>query len=56
MQNRGVTPSVVENTFSTGTQFPTRAGTIGFYDAGNNVRVIVNSETGWVVTVIRGKP
>ena len=56
MQNRGVMPSVVENTVSTGTQFPTRAGTTGFYDAVNNIRVILNSETGRVVTVIRGKP
>jgi hypothetical protein len=56
MQNRGVTPSVVENTINTGTQFPTRAGTIGFYDAANNVRIIVNSGTGQVVTVIRGMP
>ncbi|GGY20400.1 DUF4258 domain-containing protein [Paludibacterium paludis] len=56
MQNRGVMPSVVENALSTGTQFPTRAGTTGFYDAVDNVRVIVNSETGRVVTVIRGAP
>jgi RHS repeat-associated protein len=56
MQNRGVMPSVVENALNTGTQFPTRAGTNGFYDAVNNVRVIVNSETGLVVTVIRGAP
>jgi hypothetical protein len=56
MQNRGVMPSVVENALSTGTQFSTRAGTTGIYDAVNNVRVIVNSETGRVVTVIRGAP
>jgi hypothetical protein len=56
MQNRGVVPSVVENVLSTGSRFPTRAGTTGFYDAVNNVRVIVNSETGRVVTVIRGAP
>ena len=45
MQNRGVMPSVVENALSTGAQFPTRAGTTGFYDTVNNIRVIVNSET-----------
>jgi hypothetical protein len=56
MQNRGITPSVVENTISTGTQYQTGAGTIGFYDPINNVRVISNSETGRVVTVIRGAP
>jgi hypothetical protein len=56
MQNRGLMPSVVENVLSTGTQYPTRAGTTGYYDAVNNIRVIVDSETGRVVTVIRGAP
>jgi hypothetical protein len=56
MQNRGVIPSVVENALHTGTEFQTRTGTTGMYDAVNNVRVIVNSETGRVVTVIRGAP
>lgn len=56
MQNRGLMPSVVENALRTGTQFPTRAGTTGVYDAVNNLRVIVNSETGRVITVIRGAP
>jgi adhesin HecA-like repeat protein len=56
MQNRGLMPSVVENALKTGTQFPTRAGTTGFYDAVNNVRVIVNSGTRRVVTVIPGAP
>jgi filamentous hemagglutinin len=56
MQNRGVVPSVVENALSTGAQFPTRAGTTGFYDAVNKIRVIVNSKTRGVVTVIRGAP
>jgi RHS repeat-associated protein len=56
MQNRGVMPSVVEGALSTGAQFTTRPGTNGIYDSVNNVRVIVNSETGRVVTVIRGAP
>jgi RHS repeat-associated protein len=56
MQNRGVMPSVVENTVNTGQQFPTRTGTTGYYDSINNTRVIVNSDTGRVVTVIRGAP
>jgi hypothetical protein len=56
MQGRGIMPSVVENTISTGTQYQTGAGTIGFYDPINNVRVILNSGTGRVVTVIRGAP
>jgi hypothetical protein len=56
MQNRGIMPSVVENTIKTGQTFSTRAGTTGFYDSVNNVRVITNSETGRIVTVIRGAP
>jgi hypothetical protein len=56
MQNRGIMPSVVENTMNVGTQFPTRAGTVGYFDSVNNVRVIVNSQNGTVVTVIRGAP
>lgn len=50
-------PSVVENTIKQGTSFPgNTAGTTGFFDAVNNVRVIVNSQNGTVVTVIRGAP
>ena len=56
MQNRGIMPSVVDNTIKTGQTFSTRAGTKGFYDSVNNVRVITNSQTGNVVTVIRGAP
>lgn len=56
MQNRGVMPSVVENTLQQGRPFVTRPGTSGFFDPVNNVRVIINSETGRVVTVIRGAP
>jgi hypothetical protein len=56
MQNRGVMPSVVEHALQIGTPFRTRGGTTGFYDAVNRVRVIVNTDTGKVVTVIRGEP
>jgi RHS repeat-associated protein len=56
MQNRGVMPSVVENAIKRGQSFATRPGTAGFFDSVNNVRVIVNSKTGQVVTVIRGAP
>jgi len=56
MQNRGVMPSVVQNTLHHGTPFPTRAGTTGMFDSVNNVRVISNTETGQIVTVIRGAP
>jgi filamentous hemagglutinin len=58
MQNRGFMPSVVENTIRTETTFPTRAGTgtTGFFDSINNVRVITDTATGRVVTVIPGVP
>ncbi len=56
MQNRGLMPSVVENTIKTGKAFQTRAGTVGYYDSVNKTRAIVDSTTGRVVTVIRGKP
>ncbi len=49
-------PSVVENTIRTGTPFPTRPGTTGYLDAVNRVRVITDTESGRVVTVIRGLP
>ncbi|MDY7573183.1 RHS repeat-associated core domain-containing protein [Actimicrobium sp. CCI2.3] len=56
MQNRGLMPSVIENALTNGITFPTRVGTTGFYDATNNVRVIINSGTGRVVTAIKGAP
>jgi len=56
MQNRGFVPSVVDNTIQNGLPFPTRAGTTGYYDPVNNVRVITNSHTGRIVTVIPGEP
>ena len=58
MQNRGLMPSVIENTISQGTTFPTKpgTGTTGFYDSVNRVRVITDSVSGRVVTVITGSP
>lgn len=58
MQNRGLMPSVIENTISQGTTFPTKpgTGTTGFYDSVNRVRVITDSVSGRVVTVITGAP
>jgi len=56
MQGRGFVPSVVEDTIQQGTTFPARAGTTGVYDAVNNVRVITDTATGRVVTVIPGPP
>jgi RHS repeat-associated protein len=56
MQNRGYLPSVVENAINNGEQFDTKPGTTGYYDPVNNVRVIVNSNTGNIITVIPGRP
>jgi len=56
MQGRGVPPSVVKNTIENGVNYSTRPGTTGYYDSVNNVRVVTNSKTGLVVTVIPGAP
>jgi filamentous hemagglutinin len=56
MQERGLTPSAVENTIQHGSVRPGRdPGTTAHYDSRNNLTVITN-ETGGVVTARRGKP
>ena len=55
MQERGYVPSVVENAIRTGK--PTAGQTAGetvFIDTVNNLRVVVDSATGRVVTIIPG--
>jgi RHS repeat-associated protein len=55
MQNRGIMPSVVENTIKNGVQFAgNNPVTTGFSDAVNRVQVITNNISNAVVTVIRG--
>ena len=57
MQNRGLMPSIIENTIKAGRKFSTHSSeTTGFYDSVNRVRVIVNSKSGQIVTAIRGAP
>ena len=57
MQNRGIPLSVVEQALKKGTPFAgKRPDTQGFFDAANKIRVIINSKTGNVITVIPGKP
>lgn len=56
MQGRGVPPSAIQSTINAGELFSTKAGTTGYYDSINNLRVIVNSNTGNIVTVIPGAP
>lgn len=56
MQERGLMPSVVENTIRVGEEMPgKRAGTTAYYEAENNVTVITDSATGRVVTVSSGR-
>jgi len=55
MQERGMTPSVVENAVRNGARSAgNKPNTSVFTDSVNNVRVITNSNTGRVVTVIPG--
>jgi len=54
MQNRGFTPTVVENAIQTGTRVAgNTSGTSVFVDSVNKIRVVTN-EAGRVVTVIPG--
>jgi filamentous hemagglutinin len=54
MQDRGITPSVVENVIKSGVSQPSRGGTTAHYDAANNISVVTNS-SGKVITVKYGK-
>lgn len=53
MQDRGVTPSVVENTIKNGQSTPSRGGTTVHFDPESKISVVTN-ETGRVVTVKYG--
>ena len=56
MQNRGITPTVVDHTIQTGTATAGKVpGTMAHYDSVNNITVITNSESGRVVTVSYGQ-
>ena len=51
MQERGFTPSVVENAIENGVRLPGRDGTFIYRDPVNNFRVVTNAENGRVITV-----
>ena len=53
MQDRGITPSVVENTIKNGKSTPSRGGTTVHYDPESKVSIVTN-ESGRVVTVKYG--
>ena len=56
MQNRGITPSVVENAIKTGNASPGNiAGRTIFRDPTNNVSVVTDTATGRVITVRGGQ-
>jgi len=56
MQNRGITPSVVENAVKTGNASPGNvAGRIIFRDSTNNISVVTDTATGRVITVRGGQ-
>jgi uncharacterized protein DUF4258 len=53
MQNRGIPPSVVEETLRNGKQVKTPSlGTVEYYDSANKIKVILNEQEE-VITVIR---
>ncbi|WP_298837968.1 DUF4258 domain-containing protein, partial [uncultured Salinicola sp.] len=54
MQDRGIMPSVIENTIRNGQSYPSRGGTTVFYSPKNNISVVVNSK-GDVVTTRYGR-
>ncbi|KPN70588.1 hypothetical protein AKG09_11305 [Neisseria sp. 83E34] len=53
MQDRGIMPSVVENTIKTGTKSPSRGASTVHYDKINKITVVTNKKSK-VVTVMHG--
>lgn len=54
MQDRGIMPSVIEDTIRNGQSSPSRGGTTLFHSAENNISVVVNGQ-GSVVTTRYGR-
>ncbi len=56
MQEKGIPPSVVENTIQQGQSVPGKVpGTTAYYDPVNDMTVITDSKSGRVITVGFGK-
>lgn len=55
MQDRGIVPSVVEETIKNGEKFPADGNKTVHYDEKNNIQVITNQK-GDVVTTSYGEP
>lgn len=57
MQERGIPPSVVDDTIANGQANPGNTpGTTTYYSATNNVTVVKSNTTGRIVTVRKGTP
>jgi hypothetical protein len=51
MQEQGLVPSIIENAIQTGQKFPGRSlGSEGYYDSVNNISVILDTQSGRVIT------
>jgi hypothetical protein len=56
IQERGFTPSVVENTIQSGKSIPGKMpGTTSYYDPVNDVTVITDTDSGRVITIGHGQ-
>lgn len=56
MQNRGFTPSIIQNVIKNGSlKLGKRPNTLAHYDAINDITVITNSQNGRVITTSFGK-
>ena len=56
MQNRGFTPSIIEEIAQNGSRVvDTRQGTVDYYDAINNIKLVLNTD-GEVVTIFYKSP
>jgi filamentous hemagglutinin len=51
MQERGLTPSVIENVIKNGKKFPARDGVVEYKDLVNKINVFVNPKTGKIITL-----
>jgi hypothetical protein len=57
MQARGIPPSVVKNTITNGIPSPgNKLGTTAYQDPTNGIKVVTNTDTGKVITVMPVTP
>ncbi|CAC9553383.1 hypothetical protein [uncultured Gammaproteobacteria bacterium] len=51
MQERGFTPSVIENVIKNGKKFPARNGTVEYRDLVNKISVFTDPKTRKIITI-----